>query len=217
MYAVFSVERNQFVNFEGKIKLFKSEKEFTDWFEKNVIINDAYCHNSRFIIVTIVIYDFGGKRVIDIITDRNLKKIISASHSKDNEIKIDDERINLPKEARRQLFKYVAETPILYPDFEKRNGLVIAIIQDIKSRDVLMQGFMNSEAWDKTLQTGNVYFWSTSRNKLWLKGEESGNFFIVKEIYLDCDYDCVLIKVEVQGKGVACHTGERTCFYGQIF
>ncbi len=101
------------------------------------------------------------------------------------------------------------------PDFEKQGGLIPAIIQDDKTGVVLMLGYMNREAWLKTLETGNATFWSRSRNKLWIKGESSGHVQLVKGIYLDCDSDTVLLKVEQVG-GAACHTGYQSCFYREI-
>lgn len=100
-------------------------------------------------------------------------------------------------------------------DFKKGNGLVPAIIQDYQSGDVLMLGYMNDEALQKTLDTGLVYFWSRKRKKLWMKGEESGNKLRVKDIFKDCDNDTILIKVAVLGKNV-CHTGSKCCFFQQI-
>lgn len=100
-------------------------------------------------------------------------------------------------------------------NFKKGDGLVPAIIQDSKSGEVLMLGFMNQEALKKTLNSGWVYFWSRSRDKLWMKGEESGNKLKVREILEDCDKDTLLIKVELMGKNT-CHTGNRSCFYQQI-
>lgn len=100
-------------------------------------------------------------------------------------------------------------------DFGKGNGLVPAVIQDYKSGEVLMLGFMNQETLEKTLESGWVYFWSRSREKLWMKGEESGNKLKVKGIYKDCDDDSLLIKAELIGNGV-CHTGNKTCFYQEI-
>lgn len=100
-------------------------------------------------------------------------------------------------------------------NFEKNNGLVPAIIQDNKSGEVLMLGFMNQEALKKTVNSGWVYFWSRSRGKLWMKGEESGNKLKIKDVFVDCDLDAVLIKVEPIGKSV-CHTGNKTCFYTNL-
>jgi phosphoribosyl-AMP cyclohydrolase len=99
--------------------------------------------------------------------------------------------------------------------FEKLNGLVPAIAQDHQSGEVLMQAFMNEEAWEKTLETGIAHYWSRSRGKLWKKGESSGNVQEVREIRLDCDRDCVLIKVHQVG-GAACHTGYRSCFFNLV-
>ena len=98
-------------------------------------------------------------------------------------------------------------------DFEKMGGLVPAIIQDNVTRKVLMLGFMNKEAYQKTLETGKVTFWSRTRNCLWTKGETSGNFLNVKEILLDCDKDTLLIKARPEGP--VCHTGADTCWNEQ--
>ena len=93
-------------------------------------------------------------------------------------------------------------------------GLIPAIIQDYKTNEVLMLGFMNKEAWEKTEKTKKVTFWSRTRNELWTKGETSGNFLIVKKICIDCDDDTLLVKAEP--KGPVCHTGNKTCFFKEI-
>ncbi len=95
-------------------------------------------------------------------------------------------------------------------DFEKQNGLIPAIVQDFRTKKVLMLGFMNEEAYKKTLDTKMATFFSRSRNELWTKGETSGNYLHVKEIIADCDKDTVLIKAEPTGP--VCHTGKDTCF-----
>src|SRR5437773_12061065 len=100
-------------------------------------------------------------------------------------------------------------------DFNKLNGLVTAVIQDHKTARVLMVGFMNEEAFRKTVETGRVTFFSRSRNKLWLKGETSGHFLVVKEIATDCDRDALLLRVEALGPGV-CHEGYRSCFFRRL-
>jgi phosphoribosyl-AMP cyclohydrolase len=100
-------------------------------------------------------------------------------------------------------------------DFTKGEGLIPAVVQDWKTGEVLMVAYMNPESWAKTQETGKACFWSRSRKKLWLKGETSGHVQIVKEIYLDCDSDTLLLKVEQVG-GAACHTGYRSCFYRKI-
>ncbi|HOD14218.1 MAG TPA: phosphoribosyl-AMP cyclohydrolase [Spirochaetota bacterium] len=97
-------------------------------------------------------------------------------------------------------------------DFEKSGGLVPAIAQDWESGEVLMMAFMNRESWELTLATGIVHYWSRSRNKLWKKGESSGNVQEVREIRVDCDNDTILIKVNQIGRA-ACHDGYRSCFY----
>lgn len=98
-------------------------------------------------------------------------------------------------------------------DFDKMNGLVPAIIQDNETRKVLMLGFMNKEAYDKTVETGKVTFFSRTKNRLWTKGEESGNFLHVVSIKADCDNDTLLIQVEPVGP--VCHTGTDTCWGGE--
>ena len=99
-------------------------------------------------------------------------------------------------------------------DFEKGDGLIPVIIQDASTHEVLMLGYMNQEAWEKTIETGRASFWSRSRKKIWVKGETSKHFQEVKEIYLDCDGDTLLLKVDQIG-GAACHMGFRSCFHQQ--
>ena len=97
-------------------------------------------------------------------------------------------------------------------DFSKFHGLVPAVVQDAATRDVLMVGFMNQEAWDVTRRTGFVTFFSRTRNTLWTKGETSGNRLRVTEMLIDCDDDTLLLKVACEGEQLVCHTGTRTCF-----
>jgi phosphoribosyl-AMP cyclohydrolase len=99
-------------------------------------------------------------------------------------------------------------------DFAKSDGLVTAVIQDHASGRVLMVGYMNQEAFDKTVETGYATFYSRSRKKLWLKGESSGHRLVVKSMATDCDNDAVLLQVEAMGPGV-CHNGYESCFYRQ--
>ena len=100
-------------------------------------------------------------------------------------------------------------------DFSKLDGLVAAVIQDWKTGRVLMVGFMNDEAFRRTVETGYATFYSRSRNKLWMKGESSGHRLVVKEISTDCDNDTVLVKVEALGPGV-CHEGYQSCFFRRL-
>jgi phosphoribosyl-AMP cyclohydrolase len=97
-------------------------------------------------------------------------------------------------------------------DFRKLDGLVPAVVQDADSGEVLMVGFMNDSALAKTRETGLATFYSRSRQKLWTKGETSGNKLAVQQILVDCDDDTVLVKVKRLGDGNVCHTGARTCF-----
>ena len=101
-------------------------------------------------------------------------------------------------------------------DFSKLDGLIPAVIQDAESAEVLMVGFMNEEALAITKQTGYATFFSRTRNKLWTKGETSGNRLQVISLFTDCDDDTVLVKVKRLGDGNVCHTGQRTCFYQTI-
>jgi phosphoribosyl-AMP cyclohydrolase len=101
-------------------------------------------------------------------------------------------------------------------DFSKLDGLIPAVVQDERSDEVLMVGFMNEEALAKTRELGYVTFFSRTRNTLWTKGETSGNRLAVKRIFVDCDEDTVLIKAEREGDGNVCHTGARTCFQTEV-
>ncbi|MFZ0733055.1 MAG: phosphoribosyl-AMP cyclohydrolase [Candidatus Sulfotelmatobacter sp.] len=97
-------------------------------------------------------------------------------------------------------------------DFEKMNGLLPAVVQDNRGGEVLMVGFMNREAFEKTIEKGYVTFFSRTRNELWMKGETSGNRLRVVSALTDCDRDTLLLRVEVEGAGVVCHRGTRSCF-----
>jgi phosphoribosyl-AMP cyclohydrolase len=99
--------------------------------------------------------------------------------------------------------------------FEKTDGLIPAVIQDQATKEVLMLGFVNEEALATTQRSGEVHFFSRSRNRLWKKGETSGHVLRVKEILVDCDVDALLIRVAAVGPGV-CHQGYRTCFYREL-
>ncbi|MDO4587697.1 MAG: phosphoribosyl-AMP cyclohydrolase [Planctomycetia bacterium] len=101
------------------------------------------------------------------------------------------------------------------PDFNKGDGLLPVIAQDIVNGDVLMLAYMNEDAYEETVKSGQAVYFSRSRNKLWRKGEESGNVQKVHSIYLDCDRDTLLIKVEQIG-GAACHDGYKSCFYREM-
>ena len=101
------------------------------------------------------------------------------------------------------------------PDFSKGDGLVPAIAQDAATGEVLMMAYMNAESYAETLATGRAVYFSRSRNKLWRKGEESGNVQQVESIYVDCDADTILLKVEQIG-GAACHEGYQSCFFRQV-
>ena len=100
-------------------------------------------------------------------------------------------------------------------DFEKENGLIPAIVQDHLNGEVLMLGFMNREAFALTQQTGFVTFFSRARKKLWTKGETSGQKLLVREIFLDCDQDALLVRAELEG-GAVCHEGYRSCFFRKM-
>ena len=99
-------------------------------------------------------------------------------------------------------------------DFKKSGGLVPVIVQDSSSLEVLTLAYTNQESLELTKKTGNSWFWSRSRNKLWMKGEESGNTQKVKEILVDCDFDAIIYLVEPSGP--ACHTGKKVCFHHHL-
>lgn len=107
------------------------------------------------------------------------------------------------------------ETTVFTPKFDG-NGLIGAVIQDAADNAVLMFAFMNAEALAATRATGFIHFWSRSRQTLWMKGETSGETFKVSSIQVDCDQDCLLVRVEPQASGKACHTGRRSCFYREL-
>jgi phosphoribosyl-AMP cyclohydrolase len=100
-------------------------------------------------------------------------------------------------------------------DFDKSGGLVAAVAQDADTGQVLMVAWMNREAFEETLRTGRACYFSRSRNKLWRKGEESGNVQQVREVYVDCDADTILLKVKQIG-GAACHEGYASCFFRKV-
>lgn len=107
------------------------------------------------------------------------------------------------------------ESKLIELDFNKGNGLVTAIAQDYKTKDILMQAYINKEAWIETLKTGRAVYFSRSRNKLWRKGESSGNFQLIKEIRIDCDSDSVIFFVDQIGEA-ACHKGFRSCYHNRV-
>jgi phosphoribosyl-AMP cyclohydrolase len=100
-------------------------------------------------------------------------------------------------------------------DFEKCGGLIPTIVQDFKTGEVLMLAFMSEDAWRETLKKGKATYWSRTRRELWVKGEKSGHVQWVREIWIDCDDDTVLLKVDQVGEA-ACHTGYRSCFFKKV-
>lgn len=105
--------------------------------------------------------------------------------------------------------------PAFQPKFDSE-GLIPAIVSDAQTSEILMFAWMNADALQLTLETGVAHFWTRSRGRIWKKGEESGNVLDVKELRTDCDQDVLLLKVNIAGAGVACHTGARSCFYRKI-
>ena len=106
----------------------------------------------------------------------------------------------------------VEQGKTLTPRFDE-NGLIAAVVTDADSGEVLMLAWMNAEALDRTLTTGEAHYWSRSRQELWHKGATSGQVQVVDEVRVDCDQDAVWLKVYPQGDGTACHTGAKSCFY----
>lgn len=118
--------------------------------------------------------------------------------------------------------KELEEGKVLNINFEKRGGFAPTIVQDVRNGQVLMLAYVNKEALDETLRSSMATFWSTSRNELWTKGATSGDFLKIIDIYLDCDQDAIVYRVEPQGQG-ACHTknpetdaARKSCFYRKV-
>jgi phosphoribosyl-AMP cyclohydrolase len=109
----------------------------------------------------------------------------------------------------------MSQTPPIGPDFSAGNGLLPVIAQDAQTGEVLMLAYMNAESYAETVATGRAVYYSRSRKKLWRKGEESGNVQWVRGIYVDCDLDAILLRVEQVG-GAACHEGYKSCFFRQV-
>lgn len=109
----------------------------------------------------------------------------------------------------------MSETNATSPDFTRGDGLVPAIAQDAATGDVLMMAYMNAESYAETLATGRAVYYSRSRKKLWRKGEESGNVQLVEAVFVDCDVDTILLRVNQIG-GAACHEGYKSCFFRQV-
>ncbi len=109
----------------------------------------------------------------------------------------------------------MSKIPDTMPDFSKsENGLIPAIAQDAETGKVLMLAYVNEAAWLETLKSGRACYWTRSRQKLWKKGEESGNYQVIKKILVDCDGDSIIYQIEQKG-GIACHTGRESCFYNE--
>ncbi|MEP3045756.1 MAG: phosphoribosyl-AMP cyclohydrolase [Roseibium sp.] len=104
---------------------------------------------------------------------------------------------------------------LLMPKFDQ-DGLIVAVVTDVKTSEVLMVGYMNEEALKRTIQTGEAWYWSRSRQNFWKKGETSGQVQKVQEILTDCDQDALVLKVNVEGNGATCHVGYRSCFFRKI-
>ncbi len=111
--------------------------------------------------------------------------------------------------------KKIETTTAFTPKFDGK-GLIMAVTVEASTGDVLMVAFMDREALARTIETGEAYFWSRSRGALWRKGDTSGNVLRVLEIRTDCDQDCLLLRVEVEGSQLACHTNRRSCFYRRV-
>jgi phosphoribosyl-AMP cyclohydrolase len=109
----------------------------------------------------------------------------------------------------------MTDTPTVGPDFTRCDGLLPAIAQDAATGEILMMAYMNAESYAETIATGRAVYYSRSRQKLWRKGEESGNVQLVRAIYVDCDRDTILLSVEQIG-GAACHEGYKSCFFRQV-
>lgn len=111
--------------------------------------------------------------------------------------------------------KSVEDGDVLMPKFDA-DGLIAAVVTDVATGDVLMVGYMNAEALKRTIETGEAWYWSRSRQSFWKKGETSGQIQNVHEILTDCDQDALVLKVSVAGNGATCHVGYRSCFYRKV-
>jgi len=111
--------------------------------------------------------------------------------------------------------KTVEDGSLLMPKYD-RDGLIVAVVTDAATGTVLMVGYMNAEALKRTIETGEAWYWSRSRQGFWKKGETSGQIQKVQEILTDCDQDALVLKVTVEGNGATCHVGYRSCFYRKI-
>jgi phosphoribosyl-AMP cyclohydrolase len=120
-----------------------------------------------------------------------------------------------PAFARRTTTAEIETGHTFQPKFDA-DGLIPAIVTDASSGDVLMFAWMNAEALARTIETRRAHFWSRSRGRIWIKGEESGNFLDVVEMRVDCDQDVILVRANIQGAGAACHTGEASCFFRSV-
>jgi phosphoribosyl-AMP cyclohydrolase len=120
-----------------------------------------------------------------------------------------------PRFAARGDHETIEAGTVLMPKFDA-DGLIVAIVIDAATSEVLMVAHMNEEAVARTIATGEGWFWSRSRKELWRKGDTSGNRLSVREMRVDCDQDAILLKVEVAGDGIACHRGYRSCFYRSV-
>ncbi len=109
----------------------------------------------------------------------------------------------------------VENGPLLMPKFDS-DGLIVAVVTDVASGEVLMVGYMNEEALKRTIDTGEAWYWSRSRKGFWKKGETSGQVQTVHEILTDCDQDALVLKVSVAGNGATCHVGYRSCFFRKV-
>jgi phosphoribosyl-AMP cyclohydrolase len=104
---------------------------------------------------------------------------------------------------------------MIEPNFAKGDGLIPTIVQDAETKEVLMLAYMNRQSWEAALQTGKATYWSRSRQVLWVKGETSGHFQLIKAVFIDCDNDSILLQVKQLGEA-ACHTGYKSCFYRKL-
>jgi len=111
--------------------------------------------------------------------------------------------------------KSIEDGNLLMPKFDT-DGLIAAVVTDVATADVLMVGYMNAESLKRTIETGEAWYWSRSRQSFWKKGESSGQVQTVHEILTDCDQDALVLKVSVAGNGATCHVGYRSCFYRKI-
>ena len=213
------VEFNKAVHRFGSENVFleMDEKEFIEsefttysYIVKHLSLCDEFINKAEGHDCNIMLWD--SLRKNDMTTLLGIKNVTALSTN----AWVDNNLMFIKKElAKKGLDMNIFLTSLSFPDFKlDSQGLIPVVVQDYKNDEVLMLAYMNEEAYNKTLETGKMTYYSRSRNQLWCKGDTSGHYQYVKKMYIDCDNDTILAKVEQVG--AACHTGNRTCFFTEL-